>query len=117
MSRILRNLALAACAAGWLGIVRPAAADETTASIAPASAAPAVPRCYADWSDAGPIVRREGLATIEKVGELARERASLEILTSTLCKTGERYVYRLTVRGRQGALRTLIVDARQPFDR
>lgn len=74
------------------------------------------PTCIPNWSEAGPIVRSEGLATIEKVGRLARDRAYVEIVNSTLCKTEDkRYVYRLTVRGNQGALRTMIVDARQPF--
>ncbi len=72
--------------------------------------------CIADWSDAGPIVRREGLAPIEQVGRLARDRASVEIVTSTLCRNDDRYVYRLTVRGGRGGLRTLVVDARKPFD-
>ena len=74
------------------------------------------PGCIADWSEAGPIVRREGLAPIERVGRLARDRASVEIVTSTLCRAEDRYVYRLTVRGGHGALRTLVVDARRPFD-
>lgn len=72
--------------------------------------------CIADWSEAGPIVRREGLAPIERVGRLARDRASVEIVTSMLCRADDRYVYRLTVRGGHGSLRTLVVDARRPFD-
>lgn len=72
--------------------------------------------CIADWSEAGPIVRREGLATIESVGRLARDRASVQIVTSALCRAQDRYVYRLTVRGGEGTLRTLVVDARRPFD-
>ena len=61
-------------------------------------------------------MRKEGLAPIEKVGRLARDRASVEIITSTLCRAEDRYVYRLMVRGEHGALRTLVVDARRPFD-
>ena len=71
--------------------------------------------CFADWSEAGPIVRREGLATIERVGRIVRDRDASEIVNSALCTTEGRYVYRLTVRGGQGALKTLVVDARQPF--
>lgn len=76
----------------------------------------AEPICIADWSEAGPIVRREGLAPMEQVGRLARARASAEVLRSTLCLADDRYVYRLTVRGEAGALRTLVVDARRPFE-
>jgi uncharacterized membrane protein YkoI len=69
--------------------------------------------CIADWSVAAPIVRREGLATMERVGRIMREGAAMEIVKSALCTANGRYVYRLTVRGGSG-LRTLVVDARQP---
>lgn len=72
--------------------------------------------CIADWSEAGPIVRKEGLAPIERVGKLARDRASVEIVGSALCLTQDRYVYRLTVRAEHGTLRTMVVDARKPFE-
>src|SRR5262245_56109143 len=71
--------------------------------------------CIGDWSEAGPIVRREGLASMERVGRLARDRAGVAVVTSALCKSGEGYVYRLLVRGDRGQLNTLVVDARQPF--
>lgn len=70
--------------------------------------------CMADWSEAAPIVRREGLATIERVGRMMRDGAAMEIVTSALCTTDGRYVYRLTVKGAGSGLRTLFVDARQP---
>lgn len=70
--------------------------------------------CIVDWSEAAPIVRREGLATIERVSRIMRDGAAKEIVTSALCTTEGRYVYRITVRGAGGGLRTLIVDARQP---
>lgn len=69
----------------------------------------------ADWSEAGPIVRREGLVPIEQVSRMARELSAGTIVNSTLCRTDDRYVYRLLVRGHDGALRVLFVDARQPF--
>ena len=71
--------------------------------------------CFADWSEAGPIVRREGLAPMELVDRLARDRSAVQILRSTLCREHDRYVYRLTVRGGEGTLRTMFVDARHPF--
>lgn len=72
--------------------------------------------CIVDWSEAGPIVRREGLASIEQVGRLVRDRRSGEVVTSALCRAEDRYYYRLTVRAEHGTLRTVVVDARKPFD-
>ena len=71
--------------------------------------------CVSDWTQAAPIVRREGLATIERVGRIMHDKAAGEIINSALCTIEGRYVYRLTVRGGQGRLKTLVVDARQPF--
>lgn len=71
--------------------------------------------CIADWSEAGSIVRREGLAPMEHVGRLMRERSHAQIMRSTLCRENDRFVYRLTVRGGEGTIRTLVVDARNPF--
>ena len=62
-------------------------------------------------------MRREGLLSIERVGRIVREKAAGEIVNSALCTAEGRYVYRLTVRGGQGRLKTLVVDARQPFGR
>lgn len=77
---------------------------------------PAPLDCISDWSDAAPIVRREGLAPMELVDRLARDRSSVQVVRGTLCKDHDRYVYRLTVRGDHGTLRTLFVDARRPFE-
>ena len=53
---------------------------------------------------------------MEHVDRLARDRSSVQILRSSLCKDQDRYVYRLTVRAGEGTMRTLVVDARHPFD-
>ena len=73
--------------------------------------------CFASWSEAAPVVKREGLATIERVNRLARDRAAAEIVNGKLCQDSGRYVYRLVVREANGPLKTLIVDARDPFAR
>jgi hypothetical protein len=104
------------------GQMQPASVpNEASVAVARAAAA-GVPQsldCISDWSEAGPIVRREGLATMERVGRLASDKASLEIVTSALCQSDSGYVYRLRVRGGhdggKAALKTLFVDARQPF--
>lgn len=72
--------------------------------------------CYPSWTEAAQVVKREGLATIERVSRLARDRAA-EIVNGTLCQDSGRYVYRLVVRESKGPLKTLIVDAREPFAR
>ena len=74
-------------------------------------------KCFSSWSEAAPIVRREGLATIENVNRLARNHAVTEIVNSTLCEHQGRYIYRLVVREAKGPLKTLVVDAREPFVR
>ena len=41
-----------------------------------AGAVSAEGKCFATWSEAAPIARRERLASIEQVNRLARDRAS-----------------------------------------
>ena len=77
----------------------------------------AEPVCYADWSVAAPIVKKEGLVTVEKLTDLARSKLGSEIVKTTLCADGVRYTYRLVVRDANNQLKTLIVDAHKPFDR
>jgi uncharacterized membrane protein YkoI len=73
--------------------------------------------CYADWSVAAPIVRKEGLATVEALSRLAQARISGEIVKTTLCREGGGFVYRLVIRSPEGRLFNRTVDARAPFGR
>lgn len=76
----------------------------------------AVPtRCYADWSDAAALVRQEGLVGVDELSRLARTRLDSEVVRTTLCQEGQRYVYRVVLKVQRGSLRVVIVDARQPF--
>lgn len=98
-------LSLAACCVLLLEAVRastPAAAQSN---------------CYTDWSVARPIIKRERLATVERLSELALEKDAGDIVKTTLCRDRGRFVYRLMVRNSHGALRTLVVDAKRPFER
>jgi uncharacterized membrane protein YkoI len=97
---------LAACGCALLA--------EAAVSAVPAAAQST---CYTDWSVARPIIRREGLATVERISELVEEREAGEIVKTTLCRERGRFVYRLMVRRPRGKLRTLVVDARRPFER
>jgi hypothetical protein len=73
--------------------------------------------CIEDWSTALPVVKEEGLATVAAVAKLARERFKGEIVKVTLCQRDSRYVYRILMRGANGRLARVIVDAKEPFGR
>lgn len=73
-------------------------------------------RCYADWSDAAELVRQEGLVGVDELSRLARTRLDSEVVKMTLCRDGERYVYRVVLKVQRGTMRVVIVDARQPFE-
>ncbi|MGE0627347.1 MAG: PepSY domain-containing protein [Hyphomicrobiaceae bacterium] len=79
----------------------------------PASAADRT--CFASWSEAAPVVRREGLTTVRDLSRMTRSRTNADIVNSTLCRSDGRYIYRLVIRQRSGPLRSMEVDARHPF--
>lgn len=71
--------------------------------------------CITEWGVAAPIVKAEGLLSVEQLFALARAKLSGEIVKTTLCNEDGRYVFRIVVRGAKGQLRTLSLDARKPF--
>ena len=73
--------------------------------------------CYADWSEAAPIVMKEGLTTIEALVKTARDKFSGDIVKTTLCEENGGFVYRLLIREPAGRLVNHTVDARTPFPR
>jgi uncharacterized membrane protein YkoI len=73
--------------------------------------------CYSDWSIAAPIVRKEGLATVETLARRAQTRISGDIVKTTLCEEKGGFVYRLLIRDSKGRLRKRTVNARMPFER
>ena len=84
-----------------------------TSRAGPARAADA--GCYSNWSEAAPIVSREGLLTVEQLTASARGKLAGDIVKTTLCKEGGGYVYRLVVRGPNGQLTSATVDAKAGF--
>ena len=87
-------------------------------------AAPAAPsahagtaECYKSWSVAAPIVRKERLATVEMLSQLAQTNISGDIVKTTLCKEKGDFVYRLVIRSPEGRLSKKTVNARAPFAR
>ena len=75
--------------------------------------------CFADWSVAAPIVRQEGLMSVEQLTAAAHLKLKGDIVKATLCvakgAAGGRYEYRLVVRAADGRLTPLTVDAKHPF--
>lgn len=80
------------------------------------SPAAAASRCISDWSEAAPIVRKEGLYTVEKLTSEARGKIKGNIVKTTLCQDDNTWVFRLIVRVK-GNLRMMTVDAKNPFPR
>jgi uncharacterized membrane protein YkoI len=73
-------------------------------------------RCINDWSEAAPIVRNEGLYTVEKLTSEARGKIAGNIVKTTLCQDDGVWVFRLIVRVK-GHLKMMTVDAKTPFPR
>jgi hypothetical protein len=71
--------------------------------------------CVDDWSIAAPIVKKEGLVTVEQLSALVRSRLEAIIVKCTLCEEKGGYVFHLVVRGANGKLKSVTVDARSPF--
>ena len=73
--------------------------------------------CIADWSVAAPIVRKEGLVSVEELSAQIRARLDASIVKTTLCQQKGDYAFRLVVRDAEGQLKSLTLDARAPFSR
>ena len=85
-------------------------------SAAPALAAVPADHCFADWSDAVPVVQREALTAVRDLHVQARQRNVGDVVRVTLCAQQGRFVYRLLVREPKGSVVPLTVDARRPFE-
>lgn len=86
------------------------------ATVAGLGSALAEERCLSDWSVASGIVKANGLASVEQLTEKARGRINGTIVKTLLCETASgSWRYRMVVREPGGALRTIVVDAADPF--
>jgi len=74
-------------------------------------------RCYANWSEAAPVVVRERLVSARDIHQLVRKSSLAKVVRITLCRTGQGYKYKLVVFGPDGKARKLILDARRPVVR
>ena len=84
-------------------------------SPAPAAIGQSV-RCFEDWSDAAPIVLREHLVPARELQSWVRKRLKGKVIRVTLCQDGDRYIYRLLVRGPKGRIRNRTVEAKGPLE-
>jgi len=72
-------------------------------------------KCYPEWSDAAPIVKRERLVTAKDLHEQARKRHLGEPIRIMLCEEQGRYLYRVVLQDAHGKVRNVTLDARRPF--
>lgn len=71
--------------------------------------------CLPDWGEAGEIVRRQKLVTVQQLLSSAQQTFKGQIMKTTLCKDGDDYIYKVVVRQANGQFRTVVVDARNPL--
>lgn len=67
--------------------------------------------CIADWSDAAPVVAREGLIPVRSLHEAARRANIGDVVRVVLCSSRGRFHYRLMVREPAGPVVTRFVVA------
>lgn len=73
--------------------------------------------CFSDWSVAASVVRKHELVPVEKLSSFARNKASSRLVQTQLCQTKDGFHYKLVLRGPNGKLRKLKVNAKDPFAR
>ena len=71
-------------------------------------------KCFANWSEAAQVVKKEQLVDVEQLNRFAQARLGGKIVRSTLCAIGQRFLYRVVVRPAQGQLKSIDIDAREP---
>lgn len=71
--------------------------------------------CFESWSEAGPIAQKEGLVSTHDIYQQLRDRHTGEVIRITLCREGDKFVYRVVLRQTSGRLINHSLDARRPF--
>jgi len=71
--------------------------------------------CIERWSDAAPVVAAERLVNVEQLTAKAPHKLGGSIVKATLCETNGSYIYDLVLRSAKGQLKSVTVDARDPF--
>jgi uncharacterized membrane protein YkoI len=68
------------------------------------------PDCV-DWGKAASIIQQNSLLAASVVYQMVQKRTGGKIVSQSLCKQGNRYVYKLVVLGPTGEVTNLTVDA------
>ena len=74
---------------------------------APARAENCVP-----WSQAGPIIAKNGLVAAKSMYQSVQSRSGGKIVKASLCDHGGSFVYKFVVLGADGVVNNVTVDAR-----
>ena len=74
-------------------------------------------QCYANWSQAAPVVAREKLVSAKDIQVLIRKKLAANVVRITLCKAAKGYEYRLVAFEANGKARKLTVNAQAPVVR
>ena len=71
--------------------------------------------CFRDWSVAASVVREHELVPVDKLSSLARSKAGSRLVQTQLCQSKDGFHYKLVLRGPDGKLKKLRVNAKSPF--
>lgn len=72
-------------------------------------------QCIGDWAKAAAIVQRGKMVDVAGLSKLARQKYAGRIMSARLCKGDKAYFYRLVIRGDDGRVQRVKVDALQPL--
>ncbi len=88
-----------------------------SSAVAPGSTVQAGEHCFANWSEAAPVVAQEKLASAKDIHDLVRKKLSAKVVRITLCKGAQGYEYRLVTFETSGKARKLTLNAKRPVVR
>lgn len=71
--------------------------------------------CIDRWSEAAPVVSAKRLVNVEELTAQAPKKLGGSIVKATLCESNGSYTYALVLRTAKGKLKSVTVDARNPF--
>ena len=98
----------------WLAAMAAALGALALAAVTPVQAKEV---CFTDWSDAAVAVKKHGLVPVERIGMMAKRSNGSRLVKIELCKVADGYIYKMVMRGPDGRLKRLKVNAKQPFAR
>lgn len=81
------------------------------ASVLLGAAAQAEAGCF-PWSQAGPIIAKNGLISGDAIYQKVQGKTGGKILKATLCQDGARFYYKFVVVGASGDVSHISVDAK-----